>query len=332
MHSFGHDEWHHSTAALHRWLLARNPHAHPRSPLAAFGPVHSDGHGGYGGGCGGGGGDGTAFVTASIKFKTSRTMLQTLFPTNDFSFQSPATVAYATLAVTTLRDAAAPGGRGGECSRHRYELYVHGVQYKSARDRLTVYSGSYLIIVFEDPTAAASSFEGDGQGAMGWPRLFAALDVSRSADTAYSLVAAWRGVPFARFALRDLQDAQPTGHGSSSGDDDGDEGVLWYRYVPAVGEPGKSDAEYAVFAPPASGGKAGGKRYLAREASFSFQSPPESQPQDDGKGTLPPPLPPTLAQVVATLAQVPVYAITRGQIVEGTGTGGLVNAASPRRI
>lgn len=331
MHNFGHDEWHHSTAALRRWLLARNPHAHPRSPLAAFGPVHSEGHGG---------GDGTAFVTASIKFKTSRTMLQTLFPTNDFSFRSPATVAYATLAVTTLRDAAAPGGG---CSRHRYGLYVHGVQYKSARDRGTVYSGSYLVIVFEDPAAAASSCEDDGQGTMGWPRLFAALDVSRSADAAYSLVAAWQGAPFARFALRDLQDAQPTGHDGSSGDDDGDEGVLWYRYVPAVGEPGKSDVEYAVFAPPAttstasttataSGGKASGKRYIAQGASFSFQSPPESQPQDDCKGTLPPPLPPTLAQAVATLAQVPVYAITRGQIVEGTGTGGLVNAASARRV
>ena len=64
---------------------------------------------------------------ASIKFKTSRTLLQNLFPPNSTSyrFKSPGTVAYASFSQTTLNKMDWLGGSGYK----HIGLYIHGVEY-----------------------------------------------------------------------------------------------------------------------------------------------------------------------------------------------------------
>ena len=69
----------------------------------------------------------STFTTASIKFKTSRTLLQNLFPHNSTSyrFKSPGTVAYASFSQTTLNKMEWLGGSGYK----HLGLYIHGVEY-----------------------------------------------------------------------------------------------------------------------------------------------------------------------------------------------------------
>lgn len=69
----------------------------------------------------------STFKTASIKFKTSRTLLQNLFPPNSSSyrFKSPGTVAYASFSQTTLNKMEWLGGSG----YNHLGLYIHGVEY-----------------------------------------------------------------------------------------------------------------------------------------------------------------------------------------------------------
>lgn len=66
-------------------------------------------------------------LAASIKFKTSRTLLQNLFPPNSTSyrFKSPGTVAYASFSQTTLNKMDWLGGSGYK----HIGLYIHGVEY-----------------------------------------------------------------------------------------------------------------------------------------------------------------------------------------------------------
>src|ERR1700710_1722390 len=69
----------------------------------------------------------STFTTASIKFKTSRTLLQNLFPHNSSSyrFKSPGTIAYASFSQTTLNKMEWLGRSGYK----HLGIYIHGVEY-----------------------------------------------------------------------------------------------------------------------------------------------------------------------------------------------------------
>ena len=69
----------------------------------------------------------STFTTASIKFKTSRMLLQNLFTPNSTSyrFKSPGTVAFALFSQTTPNKMEWLGGSGYK----HIGLYIHGVEY-----------------------------------------------------------------------------------------------------------------------------------------------------------------------------------------------------------
>jgi len=117
----------------------------------------------------------STFTTPSIKFKTSRTVLQNLFPPGNkkYGFKSPGTVAYCSFSQTTLDKMEWLGGSG----YNHLGLYIHGIEYvKSNGEAL---SGTYMPILFESLTDPIVS----GREELGMPKLYSSIDVYRGAES-----------------------------------------------------------------------------------------------------------------------------------------------------
>jgi hypothetical protein len=157
-YNFGHDEWDYSTQMLRKWQWAKIPQLCWRMPTS-FGPapgprqdflghLRSE--------------EESTFITSSIRFRTSRTLLQNLLPTASFSFTSPGTVAEASWSASTLENLDWLGGSGYmHCG-----LYLHGVQYKKQNG--DILQGTFLVTLFEnlaDPIIT-------GREELGFPKLF----------------------------------------------------------------------------------------------------------------------------------------------------------------
>lgn len=84
------------------------------------------------------------FRTGIIKFKSSKTFLQGLFPTTKFTWQTPGTIAYCTWFCNTIDNMQWLGGSGYSFTG----MYVHGVRY--TLEDGTTKEGSYLPILWEN--------------------------------------------------------------------------------------------------------------------------------------------------------------------------------------
>lgn len=307
-YNFGHDEHDHATNIFKRWKWSKNPNMYWRMPIA-FGPFPGPRIDAYGRRRLA---DGPTrrFTTTSIKFKTSRTFLESLLPTPQFSFPDPATVATASFSVTRLDKMAWLGGQGYT----HLGLYIHGVRY-TKRDGTTI-DGTYMPVLFESLTDPIVS----GREELGMPKLFCDIEMHNRA-TSCRIKASWRGATFAEIALSDLQEDDPaTEHGTIGGE--ADYGILVYRYIPAVGEPGKADAEYACVVPHEEEAKvqkatvervwrARGDKARVRIDGLDWDALP------------------TLHHVADVLAKVPVYEVLQAKVVEGSGVPDVMAA---RRI
>ena len=331
-HGLSHDEYHASTQILreHQWQQNRN--LYWRQPTV-FGPMpgprqdfHGNSHLSYSS-------SSSSSVTANIKFKTSATLLRTLFPNSSYRFNKPDTVAQASFSVETLENMAWLGGGS-------YDLlgfYIHDVQY-TTRSGETLH-GSYCPVMFENLTDPILS----GREELGYPKLYSDISITprNDGDTSSDVEAriAWRGAEWATFRWRGLKDEaqqQPSNagvdqNGAHQDDDDGkdnnnnnnshQEGMFVHKCIPASDgtERGKrrADAEYDVFIP---GFKTAGTRTKrvrkAEHAEFKFE--------DLGFKRLP-----TLHHIVSRLAEIPVFEVVEASIVEADGVSDLSGA---RRI
>ncbi|KAF5657668.1 salicylate hydroxylase [Fusarium heterosporum] len=303
-YNMGHDEWDHSTNRFRIWDWAQKPHLYWRMPIS-FGPfpgprqtftgeVRNATE--------------STFTTASIKFKTSRTLLQNLFPSTSFRFKSPGTVAYASFSQTTLNKMEWLGGSG---YRH-VGLYIHGVQYVQKDG--TVRNGTFLPILFESLTDPIVS----GREELGMPKLYCSVDIWKRTNS-YRIQTGWQGVQFGSFALDGLNETDPgVSKGTIGGEDD--EGIFAYKYIPKVGDRGQADVQHATFVPHAEEAMVIPSKVLkvftAEKASFEFDS-------HDWEAL------PTLHHVISRLAEIPVYDILSGKVVEGVG---VPDVSSARRI
>ncbi|PKS08463.1 hypothetical protein jhhlp_004846, partial [Lomentospora prolificans] len=303
-YNFGHDEWDHSSNAFRKWDWARKPNLYWRMPVS-FGPMPGprqtfegvprnalD----------------STFMTASIKFKTSRTVLQNLFPSTSFRFKSPGTVAYASFSQTTLNRMEWLGGSG---YRH-IGLYVHGVQFVQKNGE--VLDGTFLPILFESLTDPIVS----GREELGMPKLYCSVDLWRHKDS-FRIQTGWQGATFGNFLLDGLKEEDPAEEKGTIGGED-DDGIFAYKYIPRVGDRGKADVEHATFVPHAQEAlvvpSKVDKVYRAEKASFSMD------PLDWVAL-------PTLHHIISRLAEIPVYEVISGKLVEGTG---VPDVSSARRI
>lgn len=298
-YNFGHDEWDNSTQRLREWNWSRVPQTYWRMPVA-FGPMpgprqthyslprHSE-H--------------STYTTASIRFKTSRTVLQNLFPPGPkrdrYRFKNPGTVAYASFSQTTLGKMEWLGGSG---YRH-IGLYIHGVDY--VKDDGQTITGAYMPILFESLTDPIVS----GREELGMPKLYTSIDIYRR-EKGYRVNTGWEGAIWGNFTWEGLEEVDPKGDaGKVSGGDD-DDGVLVYRYIPRVGKSGKgrAEAEYPVFVPfdgdtPLPKTQ---RMWKAKKAGFKID-------KLDWEAL------PTLHHIVERLQEIPVYEVVAAKVVEGVG-------------
>ncbi|KAF7529416.1 hypothetical protein G7054_g9855 [Neopestalotiopsis clavispora] len=294
-YNFGHDENDNSANIFKRWLWSQKKDMYWRMPVG-FGPFpgprmdhlgrprtnHLE----------------RTFKTASIKFKTSRTYLETLFPTAQFSFASPATVCTASISITTLDNMSWLGGKGyNHCG-----LYVHGVKY-TKKDGTSIV-GTQLPVLFESLTDPIVS----GRDELGMNKIFCDIDIQREAGS-YKAQCSWRGAKFLDFELPDLKEDSPESeHGTIGGE--ADYGILTYKYIPAVGEPGKADVEYACVVPHAEEARL----FPAKVNKVARSAYPVLMFDRGNWDTLP-----TLHHITAALADIPVYEIISAKVVEGNG-------------
>ena len=287
-YNFGHDEIDNSEKIFKRWQRSKNPSWGCRMPLS-FGlttpaPSPSPDNLKH------------TFLTASVKFKTSRTYLETLLPEESFRFKNPATICTASISATTFDNMSRLGGGG----YNRCGLYFHGVEY--TRENGSSIAGTYLAALFED-------LADSGSGELGVRKIHCQIDVTRQRES-YHLVASWRGVQFLGFSVDGLEDGDfANGNGSVVHCDEDSNNILTHRYIPAVGQPGKADADYACVIP----------RKRTHEAVKSVQHSTKSTISlvaGDWK-TLP-----TLHHVASGLAKMPIYEIVGAEVVEGSGTEG----------
>jgi hypothetical protein len=239
------------------------------------------------------------YTRRSIRFKTSRTYLQTLFPRPAFSFATPGTVAEASYRVDSVDKLEWLNGGG----YHSFGLWIHGVQC-AKQDGSTIY-GTYLPVLFK---SSAESIPRDREE-LGMPSLFCETDV-RDTDGSVQVQCGLRGSNFATLEWGGLKEApKPNSKGSSPirvPPTPPDNSLLLYRYIPAVGQ-GPPDAEYPVFIP----NKASSESRILRSLNASSAKASITEGSGD---TLP-----TIHHVTQALAESLVYSTVEAKIEHGLG-------------
>lgn len=304
-YNFGHDEIDNSINVFKRWKWSQKPNMYWRMPIG-FGPFPGPRQDAHGRALQ----DGLqrTFSTISVKFKTSRTYLETLFPTPQFRFRDPATVCQASISVTELGNMQWLGGKG---YRH-LGLYIHGVEYVK-KDGSTI-TGTHLAVLFESLTDPIVS----GREELGMPKLFCDIDIDQQPGSA-RVAASFRGAQFLDLQIDGLQADDGAGEAGTIGGE-ADYGILVYRYIPAVGQPGRADAEYAVVVPHEEEEPKGTVQTVQRAAPSGARV--EARALDWTRL-------PTLHHVASALAEIPIYEVVSAKVVEGTG---VPDVSAARRI
>ncbi|CBQ73516.1 conserved hypothetical protein [Sporisorium reilianum SRZ2] len=109
---------------------------------------------------------------------------------------------------------------------------------------------SYLAALFENLTDPITT----GREELGFPKVYAAIPDASVENETRTHTLSWDGYEFLRLQL-DLTDtaveSSPALHPQQRAyTHPTKSGILHQRYMPAVGEPGKADADYATFCPP----------------------------------------------------------------------------------
>jgi hypothetical protein len=200
---------------------------------------------------------------------------------------------------------------GGSGYRH-IGLYIHGVQYVQKDG--TVRDGTFLPILFESLTDPIVS----GREELGMPKLYCTVDIWRRSSS-YRIQTGWQGVQFGSLSLEGLTETDPGASKGTIGGED-DEGIFAYKYIPKVGERGQADVEHATFVPHAEEAKVVPSKvhrvFTAKTGSVKFD------PLDWESL-------PTLHHVISRLAEIPIYEVVGGKVVEGLG---VPDVSSARRI
>ena len=294
--NFGHDEYDNASQKLREWKWAKQPASCWKMPVA-FGPMPGPrqtfegnprdlAH--------------TTVVSSSITFKTSRTVLQNLFPpgSKQFSFTSPGTVAFASISQTSLDGMQWLSGNGYDC----IDIQIHGVTY-TGKDSKTI-QGTYVPVQWENLTDSVIS----GREELGMPKLYSEITRARG-ETTQVVSASWRGARWGSFEWIDLEEVDKDAASASNRGCEFGEGILVQRYIPQVGKDnrGISEAEYTVLERFPDHSKSNVTRILKAKRGLISIEP--------GNWTILP----TLHHIVSRLAEIPIYEVVDARIVEAVG-------------
>ncbi|KAH8726889.1 hypothetical protein GQ44DRAFT_825459 [Phaeosphaeriaceae sp. PMI808] len=298
-YNFGHDEWDYSSQMLRKWEWENKKGLLWRMPVS-FGPMPGPRQDFYGTPRDGSKGK---FTTVSVKFKTSKTLLENLLPSKKFKFAAADTIAYATFAVTQLDNLEWLGGRG----YLHFGLYIHGVEYtKENGDTVT---GTYLPVLFENLADAILS----GREELGFPKLYCELDLEHNGQS-YTLNAHWMSSKFCSLTLSGLKEGSAT-NGEVPSSPSKEEGLFVHKHVPATSnmgndQRGKADTEYTAFLSNDEDAKNVPRKVEKTSTASSAEVKFDSL---DWKAL------PTLHHVIDRLKEIPIYEMVEAKVVEGTG-------------
>lgn len=178
-----------------------------------------------------------------------------------------------------------------------------GVYLNNVVHEKTGTTASHLSVLFEslcDPIVT-------GREELGFPKVFATTtDPIDLVDGTREYRVSWLGHEFLKLTFPDLNQAEipttrPYQHTSPSR-----HGHFGYRYMPAVGEPGKADAEYTVFNPPATKPDRIRAYYTPREGQTASVKVTESTFEQL----------PTLHYIVNRLAEIPLGAVREQCVID----------------
>ncbi|KAF5870415.1 putative fad binding domain containing protein [Botrytis fragariae] len=232
------------------------------------------------------------YKTSYITFKTYKSYLLTLLPSDDFQITTEGMWATATFSVTRLDNLEWLGGRGYSM----LGFYVHDIVHKSSSDshsgNSTELKGDFLPVLFENMADPIIT----GREELGFSKVFATLDEKASSESSFILSACWEGTEFCSLTLNDLEEAPDAESALCSP-------VLHYKAIPSSMKKGQ-DAEYATTYPsiPTAEGE---RRWKAGKAEIVFT--------DLENGELEMAFP-TLANIIKGLRGVKVVEIIRSGI------------------
>jgi hypothetical protein len=295
-YNFGHDEYDYARNAFRRWQWSRNPTFAQLAPTP-FGPFSTPR-----------GGDlqqsslpvedlTQHLTTASITFKSSRTLLETLFPTTAFRFAQADTVCVATLLLCHRRNLSWLGGR--ECCS--LALYFNNVEY-SQEDGPKV-SGSYLAILFENVAEAL----GSGTDEVSLPNLHCDIATVGALPTSFGLAASASRAAFAKVQVSNLEVAPDLPNKVGGAADQ----ILACTYVPPADSPDTAGGDFACLAMPL---ESLCPTPLTVERIFHTNRVKMEFFSRDWEEQYP-----ILHHLTSTLAEMPVYEVLECKVVDGTG-------------
>jgi hypothetical protein len=302
-YNFNHDEWHNSAHILKKHLWSQQKVAY-RSPLS-FGPMPGPRQDQFGRSLIGANSR-SHFSTYSITFKTSATLLKTWFPTPSFTFTSPGTVAEVTLECTKLDQLYWLGQKG----YNFVALWIHGVQY-TRKDGSSI-QGSFLPVLFESSADPIIT----GRDELGMPKLFCDIDITK-ANSITNITCTWKETTFLDITVEDVLDTDQIQQNSDNTKSTGlNSTALYYRYVPSVGNPHTSDAEYAVAIDQSTNQEEEVKHKGLGSAILRFQKA--------NRESLP-----TLHHIAEALSEMPIIGTPKATYREGFSRGAL---SGPERL
>lgn len=232
----------------------------------------------------------------TIDFKTSATLLRNLFPNSHYSFIKPDTIATASFTVETLSNMAWLGGGG-------YDLlafYIHEVRVTDSNGKMR--RGIYCPLMLENLTDPIIT----GREELGIPKLYSDINIEESA-THCSVKIGWRGNTFANFSWKNLTKIEK-GHTLTPPEAPDSEGLLFHKYMPSH-QIGKSICENDILLP-----DKGEKTSSIQSQRVSLPIETEFKIEDLGVKILP-----TLHHIVSRLAELPIFEILGGSMVESLG-------------
>ncbi|KAK2624295.1 hypothetical protein QTJ16_006245 [Diplocarpon rosae] len=146
-----------------------------------------------------------SYRTSFMKFKTHKSYLNTLLPSDDFEINAAGSWATATFSVSKLGSLAWLGGRGYSF----FGLYIHDVVHTADHSSSAETSkkfkrqGDFLPVLFENMADPIIT----GREEINFPKLFATLDERSTSVSSYHLSAGWEGTEFCQLTLENLVDA-----------------------------------------------------------------------------------------------------------------------------
>ncbi|OBT56352.1 hypothetical protein VE04_02908 [Pseudogymnoascus sp. 24MN13] len=155
-----------------------------------------------------------SYKTSYLTFKTHKSYISTLLPSEELSIDTNGSWATATLAVTRLANLSWLGGRGYSF----FALYIHNVTSDdktatgaSTDDELATggaKKGDFIPVMFENKADPIIT----GREELGFSKVFATLEDTSTASS-YTLSAGWEGTEFCTLTLEGLVEvpsAEPT--------------------------------------------------------------------------------------------------------------------------